>query len=87
MDFDFSITDNNFLMPSFDLCERPIGKSDNESKDQPGRFVQGPEEKFGQFGFSFGLFRLVILFSSYLRCIVLLIKLSVIDSNPIETKK
>src|SRR3954468_15162318 len=49
-----SMTSASLALPSFERCERPTRASDSASSDQPGRFAQGPEEKWVLPGRRFG---------------------------------
>ena len=41
-------------LAGFARCERPTSEPLSESSDQPGRLLQGPDEKKGRFGFIAG---------------------------------
>ena len=49
-----SMTSARRALPSEERCDRPRSACDRTSGDQPGRFAQGPEEKFGSAGRVFG---------------------------------
>ena len=49
------MTARSFLTSEPARCERPGENPFSASRDQPGRFAQGPDEKQGFFGFVVGL--------------------------------
>src|SRR6478609_11160007 len=54
----------SLLLPTLARCERPSGASESASSDQPGRFEQGPEEKWVLFGRTsgFAVFAMMLSF-------------------------
>ena len=55
MAFERSMTAFSFGFGFFGPVRAPDGSVDQLSTDQPGNLVQGPEEKFGSWGFVVGL--------------------------------
>jgi hypothetical protein len=53
------MTSNNLCLGSLARCERPNVSLRKLLTFHPGRFAQGPEEKFGLFGFFIGLFIII----------------------------
>ncbi len=49
-----SMTSFSLALPGFERCDRPTSAEASTSGDQPGRLAQGPEEKQGLFGRTFG---------------------------------
>ena len=48
------MTSSMRALAGFARCERPTSEPLSESSDQPGRLLQGPDEKKGRFGFVSG---------------------------------
>src|SRR5689334_16888576 len=51
-----SMTSARRALPNAERCERPTNAPDSASTDQPGRFAQGPEAKYGRDGLMLGSF-------------------------------
>ena len=49
-----SITSRSFALPGLERCERPSKAPASAAGDQPGRLAQGPDEKHGLAGRTFG---------------------------------
>ena len=48
------MTSSMRALAGFARCERPTSDPPSESSDQPGRLLQGPDEKKGRLGFVAG---------------------------------